>query len=1098
MSRVFRARCRKLASLRCAVVPLLVVGLLVSAPAQVASDSAELSDYTVILQSPSVGGRMSSARAKSAHGSPRRMNASSPAYLRREVANTQQPVRQALESMGVQVLGSVDSVLNAIFVRATQEQVQAIARIAEVRQVARSRRYAPMLDGVSRMVRVSAARIRAGSQLLGDGQKIAIIDSGIDPEHEAFQDESLGALPGYPNGPPEDLEFTNTKIVAARSYVHLLNSGGLFESSPDDLSVRDLLGHGTAVAMIAAGRRIETPAGTLSGIAPRARLGVYKVFGAPGINGYAKDSALISAVNDAVADDMDILNLSLGNIPFFAWDAAGADCGIADPNEPCDPVTAAIQSAVLDFDRVVVVAAGNAGLAGTHHFPALTTIASPGHAPAAIAVGATTNSKSVHHSVHVADSSFDALSGTGPAPDGPLTAPTKLASDFEDSKGCVPYPEGALAGTIVVADRGECWFLVKVEHADAAGAVGVLVINHEGDDSLVGMAVLQTTDIPAYLVGASDGATLRDLLADPANLLTLDPTLKVAPRDWPLVHVASSRGPSLTLDPKPDLVAPGVQVYTAAAHYDVQGNLLNPSGFREESGTSLAAPVVAGAAALILQANPEMSARAVASALMNTADPDIHEAGEPARLSSVGAGLLDVRRALQAPATAVPPSIGFGPMRDAVLPLRRTLRVTNRMPRTQSFLIRVEPRDEDSNARITINSRPARVFRLEAGASEELQIALEGSRPLPGSYEGRLRLTSLNRGSHLLVPYLYVVPDNEPFNAAVIVGGIEIGPAGENAEKSVVALVVDRFGAPAANLPVQFRIEAGSGRILSSVETSTESGLIYGRVGYGPEPDLQEVVASIGGIEVHFFFQAVGARPEVLSIANSASLISSQALAPGSLAAITGTGFAEFEGTLAELPQSRPLPVSRKGVTVAFDAPQERVSVAGRIYQVSQDRLTVHVPWELASLEQAYVKVKAAEHSEPFMFQLAEVAPGVFWYESDGLHRVVAQHADGSPITRGQPAQRGETITIVMTGNGPVNSPPPTGAVGSLLNTTLYQPIVRIDGVAAEITYSGLSQELAGVYLVSLVVPPDVGAGEATLQVEIQGTKSNIVRLPVQ
>ncbi len=1091
--------CRRVGRIRIAALPLLVVGLLVSAPAQDATGDAEFSDYTVILQSPSAGERLSAARAKRANGPLRRMDASSVGRLRREVAQTQEPVKQALEATGVEVLGSVRNVLNAIFVRATPDQAEAMARIADVQRVVRGRRHAPMLRGVSKIVRVSAARVRVvGSQLLGDGIKIAIIDSGIDSEHEAFQDESLAALPGYPRGPPEDLEFTNTKIVAARSYVHLLNSGSLYTSSPDDTSMRDLLGHGTAVAMIAAGRRIQTPAGTLSGIAPRARLGVYKVFGAPGVNGYAKDSALIFAVDDAIEDGMDILNLSLGNLPFVPWDASGRDCGIVDSNAPCDPVTTAVQRAVLDFGRVVVVAAGNFGFAGAQHFPAKGTINSPGHAPAAITVGSTTNSESLQEAVHVAGNSFDALSGTGPGADGPLTAPAKLASDFGDPKGCAPYPDGALDGSIAVAERGECFFLDKVEFADAAGAVGVLVINHEGDDRLVGMAALRTTDIPAFFVGASDGATLRELLADPENHLTLDPTPKAVSQNWPLVDFASSRGPSLALDPKPDLVAPGVQVYTAAPHYDEQGNLLNPRGFRAESGTSLAAPVVAGAAALIWQAHPEMAAREVASALINTADPGIHEDGELARLSSVGAGLLDIQRALQAPATAVPPSIRFGSVHDAVLPLRRNLRVTNRAPQTQSFLILVEPRDADANARVTINGRPAQVFRLPPGASEELQIALEGSLPAPGSYEGRLRLTSLNRGRNLLVPYLYVVGDNEPHNALVIVGGTEIGTAGEKAEKSVVARVVDRFGAPAANLLVQFRIEAGSGRIVSSVPMSTESGLIYGTVEYGSEPDLQTVVASIGGIEVPFFFRAAGAKPEVLSIANGASLVSSQGVAPGSLATITGTAFAEYAGALAESPQSRPLPISRKGATVAFDAPEAGVSVAGRIYDISEDRLTVQVPWELAGLQQAYIKVKTAIHSEPFLFQVAEVAPGIFGYESDGSQLAVAQHADGSPITRMQPALRGDTVTVAMTGNGPVESPPPTGDVGSLLNTTLHQPLVRIDGVGAEVTYSGLSPGLAGVYFVSAIVPLDVGAGELPLQVEVDGVTSNTVQLPVQ
>ena len=148
-----------------------------------------------------------------------------------------------------------------------------------------------------------------------------------------------------------DCAFTNRKIIAARSYVRQL----AFEapqdpvhSRPDDYSPRDRLGHGTAVAMVAAGQTSTGPSATITGMAPKAWLGNYKVFGSPGVNDFASDDAVIMALEDALKDGMDIASISLG---------APALAGPLDGN---DPETMAIENAVR-LGMTVVVAAGNDG-----------------------------------------------------------------------------------------------------------------------------------------------------------------------------------------------------------------------------------------------------------------------------------------------------------------------------------------------------------------------------------------------------------------------------------------------------------------------------------------------------------------------------------------------------------------------------------------------------------------------------------------------------------------------------------------------------------------------------------------------------------------
>ena len=1017
--------------------------------------------------------------------------------MRRAVARRQDPVKTAIETLGIEVLGSVSNVLNAVFVRATPEQTRAVADLPGVRDVVPGQRYQPMLRSVAKIVHASTAYVRpVGHQLFGEGLKIAIIDSGLDFDHEAFSDTSLPSLDGYPLGDPEYLHLANTKVVAVRSYVESLVSRDPASSTPDDPSPNDLSGHGTAVAMIAAGRRVQTPLGTVMGIAPKARLGVYKVFGSPGLNYYTADHVVIAAIDDAVADGMDVLNLSLGNPEFYPWDATGRDCGRGSSISPCNPISMAAHSAVHDFGRVVVAAAGNHGRRGSHTVPALSTLLSPANTPSVITVGGTGNSSSRHVSVRVDGHEFVAESGTGPDAEGPLIAPAVSTSDLGNPLGCDPYEAQALTGQIAVIERGTCFFRDKVEHADAGGASGVLVTNHEGDDLLT-MGLLERTDIPAFLVGRSAGEAIRELLADPTALLTLDPVPVDTESDWAFVAPQSSRGPNLALQPKPDLVAPGQSVYTAAPRYNDEGVLFASSGFREVSGTSFAAPVVSGAAALVWQAFPALTARQVASALINTASPVLQENGERERLSAAGAGVLDLSRALRPNATAVPPSIAFGSVRDVSFPVSRQVVISNRWRGPQSFVLRVEPRQPSADARVTVNGRTAYVVTLAAGQTEGIEVRLEGARPQPGAYEGLLRLTSLSGLGELLIPYLYLVGDNEPANGIRLRGHLATGIAGEAARESVLARVLDQYGVPVTGREVEFVGSDPSMSVVSRSPRSGPSGLIHASVRYSGDPGTQVVTARIGSLEIPFEYEAVETRPQIVSIANSATLHEEIGVVAGSMATISGSDFAAHPSGAWPSPQVRPLPITRKGAAVSFDGLQREFSVAGPIYSITPSTVTVQVPWEAAGASRAYLKVRNGKPSEHFAFELAEVAPGIFQYESGGRSYALALHSDSSAVTAESPAARGAVVSIAMTGNGPVVMPPRTGSAGGFSNETVVVPTVWIGDQQGTVVYSGLDPDLAGLYLVTVQVPLTIGPGEHSLRVEFNGVVSNEALLPV-
>ena len=311
---------------------------------------------------------------------------------RTKVAAAQEAMKTQLRARGITITGEARTLLNAIFIQADPTAATQLESLPGVSYIAPLQRVYPVLDRAVQLIDVPAAWAKlGGTSNAGAGMKIAIIDSGIQSSHAAFQDSSLTPPPGYPKCAPADCAYTNNKIIVARSYVSALTGGAAEASRPDDLSPRDHVGHGTAVAMAAAGVTNSGASGTITGVAPKAFLGSYKVFGSPGVNDYTGQQLVINALEDAFLDGMDIAVLSLGSPAFVAPLDSGRSCGNL-VGRPCDVEADTVQAAV-NAGMVVVAAAGNQGTAGTVQ-PTLNTVSTPANAPNAIAVGATTNSHS--------------------------------------------------------------------------------------------------------------------------------------------------------------------------------------------------------------------------------------------------------------------------------------------------------------------------------------------------------------------------------------------------------------------------------------------------------------------------------------------------------------------------------------------------------------------------------------------------------------------------------------------------------------------------------------------------------------------------------
>ena len=463
-----------------------------------------LEEYALVLQDPPLARQMA-ARAR--------------------IEAAQQRLRSELARRKIKVSGYAETLVNAVFVRAPRERLAELRSLAEVRHVVMLPRIKRNLNVAVNLVNLPAAwsALSGGMANAGAGVKIAIIDSGIDNTHPAFQDSSAPPS-GYPLG---NAAYTNGKIIVARSYEAMF-------FLPDDTTPRDRSGHGTALAMIAAGQTNTGPLATITGVAPKAWLGNYKIFGTPGLNDTAPYAAVIQALEDAVADHMDIALVAFGSLPLtgpLIADPTCATTGVPSAyQDNCDIPAEAVENAV-SMGMTVVVAAGNDAQSSAQP-PALNSIDSPGTAPSAITVGASTNAHVLFASVTIGGSNvpsslqaLDAVVGDGVKLTGPLKAPLQDVSSVDPTGlACSALPGNSLAGAIALIGRGNCDFSTKIDNAQQAGAIGVVLYQDASHptDPPFGTLGAGNTGIPAMMIDNADGAALQTYLASNSNV-TGDP-----------------------------------------------------------------------------------------------------------------------------------------------------------------------------------------------------------------------------------------------------------------------------------------------------------------------------------------------------------------------------------------------------------------------------------------------------------------------------------------------------------------------------------------------------------------------------------------------
>ena len=1037
--------------------------------------------YALILEDPpAAAGVASREEVRSAAAQDRRV----------QVQARQRTLRDDLASRRVEVTGSASTLLNAVFVVASEERLSELQSLPGVKAVVAERRYHRSLNRATQLLNAPAAwSALGGVQNAGAGIKIAILDTGIDQTHPAFQDSSLSMPPGYPICSGSDCNFTNSKVIVARSYVRQLAAGSApnpaADSRPDDYSPRDRDGHGTAVASCAAG---VTNAGavTITGMAPKAYLGNYKIYGSPEVNDFATDGVIIQALEDALSDGMDVVNFSSGGPAFSGPLDSGSACGNS-PGVPCDLVAQAFENAA-QAGMIVVAAAGNEGQDGNAS-PTFNSVSSPADAPSVIAAGASTNSHVFNASVGLsgpgAPSNLQTLTaqpGGSFAPIGAVSAPLRDVTQFGDNGlACSPLPDFSLSGAFALIERGTCTFAAKLTNALAAGAVGVVFYMADASPP-TSPGGLSSFTVPAVMVANADGLALRSFVdANHDPLTTIDPArIERTLTTFNQLAGFSSRGPSTgDFTVKPDLVAVGTSVYMAAESYDPLGELYSSNGYAVADGTSFAAPLVAGAAALVKQNRPDFSAADVKSALVNAASQDVtqDDSGNAVTVQSLGAGKLDAGAAVNAAVTVRPVSISFGALAAGSLPASRQLQIVNRGTGTVTLSLTAAPGNQSPGATLTLDRQS---LSLAPNASGTVSVRLSGAVPPAGSYSGAI--TVQGQGVSLRVPYMYLVGSGAAANLIPLSGTSFGGTVGQGIPEGIIAFrLVDGFGVPLKGAPVSFS-SRGGGRLAQADNVTDAYGIAAAQPVLGAQPGNYSFTAAAGGMSLTFSGTA-RAQPNVPAngVADAASFDDTHPIAPGSYIAIFGSGLSDT----TDAATTPVLPLAIDFVHVSFDARSAGLSVPGHLTYVSPGQVNVQVPWELQGQTSAQIKVTIDfSDGNVITVPLSDYAPSLFEF---GAGVVASLDRSFRSIGASNPAQRGQTIHVFANGLGPVTNQPASGepAPSSPPALTTTTPVVTIGGQQAPVTFSGLTPGFAGLYEIDLTVPPSLTPGNYPISVTI-------------
>jgi minor extracellular serine protease Vpr len=512
-------------------------------------------------------------------------------------------------------------------------------------------------------------------RITGEGIKVGVIDTGIDYQHPDLRKNYHGGsdLVDGDNDPME------TKGQAGLQTVH-----------------------GTHVAGIIAAN------GKLKGVAPEAEIIAYRALG-PG--GVGTSEQVIAAIEQAIKDKVDVINLSLGN----------------SINGPDWPTSLALDKAV-ENGIIAVTSSGNSG-------PEVWTVGSPGTSSKAISVGASTPPIEIPYlKLGSSKKEIDLI-------------PMQNAREWNLSKqhelvlAGIGKPEEleGVKDKVVLIQRGELTFTEKTLNALSKGAKGVLIYNNVKGSFAGSLEV--GLDIPVASLSKEDGQWLKKMLNSKGNHYIRTEHRK---QEDTLADF-SSRGPvTETWEIKPDVVAPGVSIHSTV-----------PRGYLALQGTSMAAPHVAGACALIKQAHPDWTPDQVKAALMNTAKKLKSEDNKEYKPNEQGAGRIQLKEAIKAESLIYPSSLAFGLFQKQDKRTQKQIKITldNQSSEGKTYHFNTPTNQEGLQWKL-----PQTVF-LKAKQKKKVEITLDITPSVigPGLHYGQLEI--IEASNRIELPYMFVIDE---------------------------------------------------------------------------------------------------------------------------------------------------------------------------------------------------------------------------------------------------------------------------------------------------------------------------------------------------
>lgn len=560
---------------------------------------------------------------------------------------------------------------------------------------------------------------------LGAGSTVAIIDTGVDYTHADFGGEGTVAAfkAAQADQGRDDADFPGTKVIGGYDF-----AGDDYNADPTSASYNpvpspdayplDCNGHGSHVAGTVAGYGENADGSTYTGaydentpfdsmkigpgMAPKAKLYAFRVFGCDGstdLVGDAIDRALDPNDDGDISDHVDVANLSLGS----------------DFGSPQDGDSVAVEGATRAGVEMVV-ASGNAN-------DLYDVGGSPGDTPSALTVAASTDSYAQLDALNLTAPTTDSYGAERSiaydwADDPDLSGTVAQVTDPSNLDGCStlnPTDAAAVNGKIAFVEwtdddgNRRCGSAGRAAKLAAAGAIGFI---YADDSETFSAGITGSAAIPGVLVTKSGGDAIRSALESHTPVTVGGTTAsgfrQVIPngaRD-DMVTGFSSRGIGDAGNVKPDIAAVGESVYSVGSGTGSDG--------ANDSGTSMATPMVAGAAALVRSAHPDWNPEQVKADLMNTAGQDLYtgtgHTGDKYGPQRVGSGRLEVKAALDNGVLAYNAddhgsvSASFGPVETSQpVTLTKTVKVQNTTTSTVTYDVSYDARTTAPGADVTVS-----------------------------------------------------------------------------------------------------------------------------------------------------------------------------------------------------------------------------------------------------------------------------------------------------------------------------------------------------------------------------------------------------------